>query len=102
MSMNRAERRRLDREGSCIHCRTQNRWRASEYCLDCLTRIREAAWCPDCSSEVVLVMTFDDGKPPEPITVDVRHDETCPALRSIEDRGETRRIGELGDLLGDI
>ena len=67
----------------CMNCYHRPVMVCSEFCLVCIEQVRADMACPDCASDVeVLVATGLAG-----MYVNVYHDDTCVRWRSVRDAG---------------
>jgi hypothetical protein len=56
-------------------CHTRLAYRPTQFCVGCIKDARETARCPDCDSDVTMVLV----EHAPAMLADVRHDATCPA-----------------------
>jgi hypothetical protein len=76
----RGKRRAIAR---CRLCRIRSTYRATPFCVTCITDAKELARCPDCDSDVIVVVAEDTAG----MWAHVAHDETCIRLRYLKAHG---------------
>jgi len=76
-------RRRGKQIQRCRLCRIRSTYRGTPFCVACIADAKELARCPDCDSDVIVVVAEDTAG----MWAHVAHDETCVRLRHLKAQG---------------